>query len=65
MIENYFSDNNGSEQDDETKREKAVAAVLEIIKTSASHVPSHVTINSIKNDISEAADAIQAALDKN
>ena len=65
MLENYFHDSRGFEQDEKTKRAKAVAAVLEIIKTSASHTASHVTINSLKNDISEAADAIQAALDKN
>ncbi|KJL64608.1 hypothetical protein YA43_13075 [Enterobacter hormaechei subsp. steigerwaltii] len=64
MLENYFYDKTGFEQKDEVKREKAVAAVLEILKVSASHSANHVVITSLKNEISEAADAIQKALDK-
>lgn len=64
MLENYFFDNNGIDQDESIKREKAVAAVLEIIKASANHVPLHVSIDTIKKNVDEAADAIQAALDK-
>ncbi|HHA2138814.1 TPA: hypothetical protein ACOEGY_000907 [Enterobacter bugandensis] len=64
MLENYFYDKTGFEQKNEVKREKAVAAVLEILKVSASHSANHVVITSLKNEISEAADAIQKALDK-
>lgn len=64
MLDNYFFDKNGIAQDDAIKREKAVAAVLEIIKASSCHVPMHVSIAAIKKDVDEAADAIQAALDK-
>jgi len=64
MLENYFFDRNGNDQDDSVKREKAVAAVLEIIKVSSNHVPMHVSIDTIKHSVDEAANAIQAALDK-
>lgn len=64
MLENYFFDKSGIDQNELVKREKAVAAVLEIIKTSSNHVPMHVSIDTIKHSVDEAADAIQAALDK-
>ncbi|EFH8448845.1 hypothetical protein GHR28_05015 [Escherichia coli] len=64
MLDNYFYDKSGFEQKDEVKREKAVAAVLEILKVSAGHSPSHVIISALKNEVNEAADAIQGALDK-
>ncbi|OQV43407.1 hypothetical protein BZ160_04615 [Pantoea vagans] len=64
MLENYFYDKSGIDQDEKIKREKAVAAVLEIIKTSSGHVPMHVSITTIINDVDQAANAIQAALDK-
>lgn len=64
MLEHYFHKPNCDVQHEEVKREKAVAAVLEIIKTNTSHAPLHIAMKSIKNDIDQAADAIQAALDK-
>lgn len=63
MLNNYFFDQNGFEQKDEVKREKAVAAVLEILKVSAGHAATHVTVTALKNEVSEAADALQKALD--
>ncbi|EAA3828322.1 hypothetical protein KRC07_003701 [Salmonella enterica] len=64
MLENYFYDQSGFEQKEEVKREKAVAAVLELLKVSASHSANHVVITALENEVSEAADAIQKALDK-
>ncbi|MNC78529.1 hypothetical protein D3C75_1307600 [compost metagenome] len=64
MLNNYFFDQNGFEQKDEVKREKAVAAVLEIFKVSAQNSPAHTVVFSLNNEVSEAADAIQKALNK-
>lgn len=64
MLNNYFFDQNGFEQKDEVKREKAVSAVLEIIKVSAENSANHVIISTLKNEVSEAADAVQNALNK-
>lgn len=64
MFDNYFFDKSGFEQKDEVKREKAVAAVLEILKVSATHSANHVVVTALKNEVSEAADAIQKALEK-
>ncbi|HBB6642214.1 TPA: hypothetical protein G8Y09_002007 [Salmonella enterica] len=64
MLENYFYDQSGFEQKEEVKREKAVAAVLELLKVSASHSANHIVITALENEVSEAADAIQKALDK-
>jgi hypothetical protein len=64
MLENYFYDQSGFVQKDEVKREKAVAAVLEILKVSASHSANHVVIAALKNEVNEAADELQKALDK-
>lgn len=64
MLNNYFYDEQGFAQKDEVKREKAVAAVLEIIKVAAENSPAHVIISALNNEVSEAADAIQKAIDK-
>jgi hypothetical protein len=64
MLENYFFDNNGVEQNDKVKREKAVAAALTIINSSAINTGAVVSLNSIRNSLNEAANAIQASLDK-
>jgi len=64
MLENYFFDSNGIDQDKKVKREKAVSAVLEIIKTNSGHAPMHVSISTIIDEVDKAADAIQSALDK-
>lgn len=64
MLENYFYKSNGDVQQEKVKREKAVAAVLEIIKANTSHTAIQLSISTIKNDIAQAADAIQAALGK-
>jgi len=64
MLENYFFDKHGLDQQPKVKREKAVAAVLEIIKAGCVENPTHVCISAIKKDVSDAADAIQDALEK-
>lgn len=64
MLENYFYDQHGLEQKVKIKREKAVAAVLEIIKSGSDNNPMHVCLTAIKQEVDEAADAIQAALEK-
>lgn len=64
MLENYFFDRNGSKQYDEVKREKAVAAVLAIINSAAVNAGGVASMNNILNTLDAAADAIQAALEK-
>ncbi|BEM86817.1 hypothetical protein SME46J_12870 [Serratia marcescens] len=64
MLENYFYDKNGSEQSDKVKREKAVSAALTIINSAAINTGAVVSLNSIRNALNEAADAIQASLEK-
>lgn len=64
MLDNYYFDKNGFQQKKEVKREIAVAAVLEIIKVSAGHSPTHVIMSALKNEVGEAADSIQQVLDK-
>lgn len=64
MIKNYFKDVNGHSQSDEAKREKAVSAVLEIIQAAANQTGSQVSLNLIQSKLNDAADAVQAALEK-
>lgn len=64
MLDNYFFDRNGCKQHDEVKREKAVAAVLTIINSAAVTAGAVASMNNIVNTLDEAADAIQAALEK-
>ncbi|WP_323170113.1 hypothetical protein [Pantoea agglomerans] len=63
MLEEYFYDKHGLEQRDSVKRQKAVSAVLQIIHASCAGSAVHNTLSNIKN-VSDAADQIQAALDK-
>lgn len=64
MIKNYFKDVNGLSQSDEAKREKAVSAVLEIIQAAANQTGSQVSLTLIQSKLNDAADAVQAALEK-
>lgn len=63
MLENYFFDKNGAEQSDEEKREKAVAAVLTIINSAAAHSGAVVSLNTIRNNLNDAADALQESIE--
>lgn len=69
MLQNYFFDNNGLKQPDEVKREKAVAAALEIARASAGATTQRSASDKVDDDLKYAArsvavlaDAIEAAL---
>ncbi|MGK3123429.1 hypothetical protein ACCY16_04795 [Candidatus Pantoea formicae] len=64
MISNYFRDQHGQSRSEEKKREIAVSAVLEVIKAAAPNSSIHHSIDALKNEVSDAADAIQSALEK-
>lgn len=64
MIENYFFDNNGLEQSEKVKREKAVNAVLDILHAAAVTTGAANSLTHIQGKLSDTADAIQAALEK-
>lgn len=65
MLENYFFDRDGLEQKKEVKRQKAVAAVMEILLAAAPSSGAEKCIGHIQMRVSETADALQKALEKN
>lgn len=71
MIKNYFTNTAGDQTSNEDKREIAVAAALEIAKSSVGADSQHPrsdrvegSLRGVEQQISSLADAIQAALEK-